>query len=151
MALFSLILLRLYIGGVFIFHGWGKVQRGEGFVGGMENFLKGNLDKSYDFYVPFVTEVVLPFKTVFAYMVAYGELALGVALVLGLVTRWAALGGCFLMLNFWFAKGIPVEQFLSAQQHDISLFFVFLFLAMSQAGHVLGMDATLRHRWALSR
>jgi thiosulfate dehydrogenase [quinone] large subunit len=148
MAAWPIFLLRVYAGVLYTMHGWGKVSREGGFTDGMEGFLQANADKAYDFYWPLVEQFVLPNKDLFASLVAWGEFGLGIALVLGLATRYAAVGGMFLMLNFWFAKG---ASFLTATNYDVVWLMIFMVLAFVPAGQVLGLDRRLSYRIALLR
>jgi thiosulfate dehydrogenase (quinone) large subunit len=82
-------------------------------------FLKGAIAKSYlaegfdpvktphpavqNWYADLVQNVFLPNATLFSYMVAFGELLIGIALIVGLFTRFAAFWGAFLNLAFLFA------------------------------------------------
>ena len=68
--------------------------------------------------------------------------------MLGLATRYAAVGGLFLMLNFWFAKG---ASFLTATNYDVAWLMIFMVLAFVPAGQVLGLDRRLSYRIALLR
>lgn len=73
-----LLLARLAIGGVFIYHGWGKVSGIEGTVG-------------------FFGQMGLP--AIIAYIVAYAELLGGLAIILGFLMEWAAIGLGIIMLG----------------------------------------------------
>lgn len=74
-------------------------------------FLNGAIEKSTagphpevpHWYHRLVQEFFLPNADVFAYLVAYGELLVGIALAIGLLTRFAALGGVALNLAFLWA------------------------------------------------
>jgi uncharacterized membrane protein YphA (DoxX/SURF4 family) len=55
-------------------------------------------------YHDFLAGVVLPHIDVFAEMVRVGELLVGIALVLGLLTRIGGLGGMFLAANYMLAQ-----------------------------------------------
>ncbi len=143
-------LLRIYCGLFFLIHGWGKVTREGGlggFAEGMAGFL-GTRETMFDFYRGFVEAVVIPNQGFFAFLVAYGELFLGLAMILGLATRYAALAGVFMVLNFWFAKGLG---FWAGQNHDVVWAFILLALALVPAGHVYGLDAKLSHRFKILR
>jgi len=137
-----IVVLRMYTGIFFAWNGLGKIRRDD-FAAGMERFLNGQLGSSFDFYRPFVESVVLPNKSMFAAMVAWGELAVGLAMVVGLATRYAAAVGAFLVLNFWFAKGLPV---LAGTNHDVVWFVIFVVLGMVPAGKIAGLDNGLSDR-----
>ena len=54
---------------------------------------------SWPFWRSFLESAVLPHAAMFAWVVALGELAVGIGLLLGLLTRVAAAGGVLLMLS----------------------------------------------------
>lgn len=137
-----IVLLRVYTGLFFAWNGFAKVSR-DNFASGMESFLNAQLDNSFSFYRPFIESVVLPNKSMFAAMVAWGELALGLALIVGLATRYAAAIGAFLVLNYWFAKGAP---FFAGTNHDVVWFVIFVVLGMVPAGKLAGLDDGLADR-----
>lgn len=140
--LWPLAALRIYAGVFFAYHGLGKLNRGN-FADGMSGFLSANIDASFGFYRPFIETVVLPNHGVFAALVAFGELALGIALILGLATRYAAFTGAFMVANFWFAKGAPL---LGGQNQDVVWLVVLLVLGLVPAGRVFGLDDGLADR-----
>ena len=148
MTAWPVLLLRVYAGVVFAIHGWGKVGRGEDFVAGMTGFLQSNQEQAFAFYWSFIETAVLPQASLFASLVAWGELLLGIALVLGFATRYAALGGVFLMLNFWFVKG---ASFFTATNYDAVWLMIFVVLAFTPAGQIAGLDRQLSRRSALFR
>ena len=131
-----IVVLRMYTGIFFAWNGLGKIRR-DNFADGMEGFLNSQLANSFDFYRPFVESVVLPNKSMFAAMVAWGELAVGLAILVGLATRYAAAVGAFLVLNIWFAKGLPV---LAGTNHDVVWFVIFVVLGLLPAGKIAGLD-----------
>jgi len=148
MAAWPIFLLRIYAGVLFAIHGWGKVSREGGFGDGMVGFLQSNAEKAYDFYWPLVEQFVLPNKDLVASLVGWGELSLGVALVLGLASRFAALGGMFLMLNFWFVKG---ASFWTATNYDAVWLMIFMVLAFTPSGQVWGLDRRFSYRVGILR
>lgn len=142
LRLWPIVLLRLYTGVFFAWHGIGKISRGN-FSDSLGGFLNRSLESAFGFYRPFIEAVVLPNKALFASLVAYGELLLGVALILGLATRYAAFAGVFLMANFWFAKGGGVL----AGSNDVVVWMVILLvLGLVPAGRIAGLDDGLSGR-----
>lgn len=83
-------------------------------------------------YAWLINHVFLPNATAFSYMVAFGELLVGLALLFGLFTRFAAFFAAFLNLNFMLSgsTGINVPMFTLA---------LFILLVGGTAG-LLGMD-----------
>ncbi len=141
-AAWPLLILRMGTGVMFVIAGWGKVKRGAGFGDGMQGFLERQ-ENMFDFYRGFVESVVIPNKLLFAYLVAYGELLAGIALVFGLFTRWAALALLFMVVNFWFAKGIG---FWVPSNHDSLYILIALVLFFARTGETLGLDGWLARR-----
>lgn len=81
------------------------------------------------------------------FLVVFGELAIGVALILGIATRLAGVLGAVMMFLFWIAAwdfqfGIVNQQFI--------YMIVSAFLAYAAAGRVVGIDGMLE-RSALAR
>jgi uncharacterized membrane protein YphA (DoxX/SURF4 family) len=94
-------------------------------------------------YKEFLEGTVLPDAATFATLQAYGEAAVGVGLVLGLLTGVSALVGLFLALNFGLAT-----QWMSFGQQGFHLLLttsMILFL-VTRAGRVWGIDG-----WLLAR
>lgn len=136
MKYWPIVLLRVYAGLFLAWNGFGKISRG-GFADGIESFLNGQRQNSFAFYRPFIESVVLPNKTMFAALVSWGEVAVGLALVVGIATRYAAAIGAILVLNFWFVKGSPV---LAGTNHDFVWFVIFVVLGLVPAGKIAGLD-----------
>ncbi len=141
------LVLRFYVGYEWFMAGWGKVQN-PAWVGSqagtaISGFLNGALAKTTGahpdvagWYAWFLSSVAIPHAAFFSYLVAYGEVLVGVGLVLGAFTGIAAFFGAFMNLNYLFAGTISTNPFL---------FFIqlFLILAWRNAG-AIGLD-----RWLL--
>jgi thiosulfate dehydrogenase [quinone] large subunit len=110
----------------------------------MEAFLTNATEASPAFYKTFVQGTVLPHRETFAALVLGGELAVGLALVLGAATRAAALGAVFLTLNYLLAKG---ASFLSPSSNDALFVAGGVLLALGAAGRAFGLDYLLARRW----
>lgn len=136
-------LLRVYTGVFFLYYGFGKV-RNEQFADGLAGFVSGRLESSVGFIRPFLESVVLPNKGLFAFVVAWGELAIGLALILGFATRWASVAGAVMVGVFWATKG---QGFLDAQNHDAIWFMIFIVLAAVHAGRAHSLDERLADRF----
>ena len=141
-----LAMLRVYTGVFFLKYGWGKITNDK-FADGVVGFLNSR-ENMFGFYQGFAESVVIPNKGLFAFLVGWGELALGLALIVGLATRYAAWAGVFMVVNFWFAKG---QGFLDAQNHDTIWMMILIALAILPAGHVIGLDARLSERFRFLR
>ena len=139
--------LRIYTGIFFAFNGFRKLFN-DGFPNGMIEFLKRNAENSPAFYQNFVEAVVIPNSGLFAGLVIYSEVLIGVALVLGLATRYAAIAGALLVTNFWLAKG---QSVLDGSNHDVVWLVIFLVLALVPAGKIAGLDDGLSDRYRFLR
>lgn len=76
-----------------------------GFQGWIHRFLDGGA--AYPFMVPILSHFVLDHATPLAFLVAYSELAIGIALTLGIWVRWASIGGLIYMLTLLFSSNYP--------------------------------------------
>jgi len=101
--------LRIAVGVLFVIFGEYKVF-GSQFTlgGGFQNWIHRFLsDGAYPFMVPVLRDFVLSHGTAIAFLVAYGELAMGLALVLGIFIRGASICGCLYMLALLFSSNYP--------------------------------------------
>ena len=96
------------------------------------------------FYRSFLDQVVVPNVDLFARLVAIGEFTVGLLLILGLLTRGAAMGGLWLNLNYMLMKGVMNNQ---ANSDHLFLLAELVFL-VTAAGRIWGLDALLRVRLA---
>lgn len=132
------LILRVYIGWQWIQAGYEKVISPV-WVGpkagvAIQGFLMGALKKSSGlhpdvsgWYAAFVQEFVLHHTVLFSYMVSFGELFVGIGLILGLFTGIAAFFGGFMNMNYLFAGTISTNPFMF-------LIELFLILAWRVAG-----------------
>lgn len=83
------------------------------------------------------------------FMNEWGLTLVGLALIVGLLVRWASLGGILLMILYYF----PIMEFpyvgpnsYLIDEHVIFM-FVFLILIASNAGTFWGLDSKVRRFW----
>ena len=69
--------------------------------------------------------------------VPWGELAIGLALIFGVLTRLAAFWGAFMMLMFYFGNWDIAHGLING---DFAYMLVFLAVAAFGAGRILGLD-----------
>lgn len=143
------LIIRVYVGWEWLLAGWGKLQNpvwvGEKAGVAVQGFLNGALAKTsgahpdvQGWYAVFVKNVALPNAEIFSYLVSYGEVLVGVALILGIFTGIAAFFGSFMNLNFLFSGAVSLNPILLMLQ-------LFLILAWRIAGY-FGVD-----RWLLPK
>lgn len=142
----ALVVLRVYLGVVFLVASLPKLQ--ENFTPGLVGFLERvALERGHPFYREFIQQVVLPNASVFAAMVTWGELLVGVLLILGLFTRLSAVVALVLTVNYMFAKG---AWFWTPSSNDAAFAAISVALLIGAAGRTLGLDAFLAQRWPRS-
>lgn len=140
------LLIRLYIGYTWVTSGWGKLNSdawtGENAGAAIQGFVNGAIMKSAEgkdvtsWYATFLESVVLPNAKVFSYMVAFGEILVGLGLILGLLTGIAAFFGGLMNASFLFAGTVSSNPLMF-------ILATWLVLAWKNAGWY-GLD-----RWAL--
>lgn len=141
--LWPITVLRVYTGVFFLYYGFGKIRNPD-FADGLAGFVNSQLENSVGLIRPFLESVVLPNKGLFAFFVSWGELAIGIALIVGLATRWASVAGAVMVAAFWMTKG---QGFLDAQNHDAIWFMIFAVLATVHAGRSHSVDERLADRF----
>jgi uncharacterized membrane protein YphA (DoxX/SURF4 family) len=142
----ALVLLRVYLGTVFLLSAIPKLRRDPG--ADLVAFLQYRaLETGHAFYRPFVESVLLPSSAVVASSIGWVEALAGVLLIAGLLTRFSAGLVMILALNYMFAKG---AWFWTPWSYDAAYFVIALVLLIGAAGRTLGIDALLARRWARS-
>jgi thiosulfate dehydrogenase (quinone) large subunit len=142
----ALVLLRVYLGVVFLLAALPKLQ--QDFAPALTGFVQQvGLQRGHPFYRQFLDEVVLTNAPFFAALVTWSELLVGVTLILGLATRLFAAVALVLALNYMFAKG---AWFWTSSSNDAAFVAIALALLIGAAGRTLGLDAFLARRWPRS-
>jgi thiosulfate dehydrogenase [quinone] large subunit len=117
--------VRLLLAYEWLTAGLEKVQSaawvGDKVPAGIHGFLAGAVTKTagahptvFGWYGDFLNSFAIPNERVFTYMVAYGEVLIGAALLLGLFTKWAAFWGAFMNLNFILAGSTSANGYMMA-------------------------------------
>src|SRR5229473_1539424 len=105
----ALAALRIGVGVLFLIFGEYKVFGTQftlhgGFQFWINRFLEGG---AYPFMAPVLRGFVLAHATPIAFLVAYSELAIGIALIFGILVRPASIGGLIFMLTLLFSSDYP--------------------------------------------
>jgi len=108
----ALAVLRIAIGLLFLIFAQYKVFGTQftlhgGFQFWINRFLE---DGAYPFIKPILKNFVLAHATPLAFFVAYGELAIGISLVAGILVRAASFFGLIFMLSLLFSSDYPGPQ-----------------------------------------
>ncbi len=140
------LVLRVYVGYEWLIAGWAKVNNPM-WVGpkagvAVSGFLNGALEKTggqhpdvSGFYGAFIQNVALPNAATFSFLVAFGELLVGIGLILGIFTGISAFFGAFMNMNYLFAGTVSTNPILFVIE-------LFLILAWRTAGWI-GVDRYL--------
>jgi thiosulfate dehydrogenase [quinone] large subunit len=139
------LIVRLYVGYEWLSAGWEKITGGgwvfsahdgaaiKGFVMGALAQATGAHPAVQGWYAAFLQYVVLPNATVFGYMVTFGEVLIGLGLIVGCLTGIAAFFGVFMNMNFMLAGAVSINPI-------IGTLALFLILAWRVAGFY-GLDS----------
>lgn len=105
----ALAFLRLCVGTLFLIFAQYKVfghafTREGGFQSWINRFLQ---DGAYPFMIPVLKGFVLPHATAISWLVAFGELAIAISLLLGLWTKPASIFGFIYMMTLLFSSNYP--------------------------------------------
>jgi thiosulfate dehydrogenase [quinone] large subunit len=140
--------LRIAVGVLFLIFASYKVFGREFIFGGGFQFWINRFlaDGAYPFMVPVLRNFVLPHATVIAFLAAYGELAIALALLSGVAVRAASAGGVVYMLTLLFSSNYPGAQaplwqyFGASLDHSVLAlcFATFLFAESDRALSVKG-------------
>jgi uncharacterized membrane protein YphA (DoxX/SURF4 family) len=143
--LWHVVLMRLWIGYYMLQQGIRKYGRDFPHADWIGTQI-GDLNKIeiFDWYRSFLVNVVAPNKELFGNLVMYGEIAVGACLILGLLARWSAVVGLFMLLNYFFGPGMARGGAPMAQQQTFIVAFVMFIL--SNPGRTLGLDGLVFRR-----
>jgi thiosulfate dehydrogenase (quinone) large subunit len=103
-----LALVRILTGAIWLTHALPKFIKSEAFLppnGVFASYLQDGIAKTAGPYHDFLVNVVAPNAAVFAQLVRFGELLVGISLVLGLFSRFGAFFGIVLPLDYMAARG----------------------------------------------
>jgi thiosulfate dehydrogenase (quinone) large subunit len=134
-----LALFRLYLGYTWVTAGWHKIVDGfdaTGFLKGALANASGEHPAVQSWWATFIEHVALPNVGLFNVLVPWGELLVGIALILGLFTTFAALMGAVMNFAFMFSGTTSTNP-------QMILLTMFILVAGANAGRY-GLD-----RWAI--
>jgi thiosulfate dehydrogenase (quinone) large subunit len=133
--------LRLFTGWVFLTSALSKISAGWLDNPELARTLNGWIREGRPAaaFLPFLRDTVLPHQAFFSKLIVFGELGVGVALLAGFLTRFAAGAGTLLVLAYFLARGDglsanPTAPFLA----------ILITIALVNPGRTLGVDGALR-------
>jgi thiosulfate dehydrogenase [quinone] large subunit len=148
--------LRMAVGVFFLVFGEYKVF-GTQFTlhGGFETWIHRFLQtgSAYPFFVPVLEKIVLPHATPIAFLVAYGELAIGLALAFGIWVRIASGFGLVFMVVLILSSNfpgnpVPLWQYFGASLDHSVFGLCFLCFIFGRSDEHLSVSRLLAKRHA---
>lgn len=131
-----LLIFRLYLGYKWFTSGWGKVTGGgfdaSGFLQGAVAKSTGEHPSVQGWWATFLEAVAIPNSGLFSFLVMWGEVLVGIALILGLFTTFASLMGAVMNFAFLFSGTISINP-------QMLLLTLFVLVAGRNAGRY-GLD-----------
>jgi thiosulfate dehydrogenase (quinone) large subunit len=145
--------LRIAVGVLFLIFGEYKVFGTEFTLhGGFERWIRLFADHgAYPFMVGVLRDFVLPHARFIAFLVAYGEFSIGLALTFGLLVRTASACGFIFMLSLLFASNYPGPnavfwQYFGASLSHSVFALCFATFALSDSNQALSLYQLLKRR-----
>ncbi|EDY51512.1 DoxX family protein [Streptomyces clavuligerus] len=141
---YALLPLRLFLGITFLYAGIDKLTDSaflkESGIGSLGDQMRGVRDQAA---VPELVDMALNSPVGFGYAIALGELAVGIGVLLGLLTRLAALGGALISASLWLTVSWSAEPYYLGNDLPYLMLWVPLILA---GASVLSVDALIAAR-----
>lgn len=117
------LIVRVYLGWTWLEAGWGKLHSPAWAAGdsgsGITGFVQGALAKTagahpdvQGWYATFLNDYVLAHPLLWAHIITWGEILVGVALIAGFLVGLAAFGGVFMNLNFLLAGTVSINPIM---------------------------------------
>jgi thiosulfate dehydrogenase [quinone] large subunit len=141
---YALVPLRIFLGVTFIYAGIDKLTdsafMSASGAGSLGETLHSVRDSSA---IPALVDLALKSPVGFGYAIALGELAVGIGVLLGLLTRIAALGGALISLSLWLTMSWASDPYYYG--NDLPYMFCWIPLVLAGAS-VLSLDSVLQAR-----
>ena len=151
---YALAWLRAAVGVLFLIFAQYKVFGnqfiyGGGFTAWIHQFLQAG---AYPFMRPVLVDFVLPHARIIAFIVSYGELCIGMALVLGVFVRPASFFGAvymglLLLSSNYPGPRAPLWEYFGAALNHLVLALCFAAFGMSNAARVWSLPSYLRKKY----
>jgi thiosulfate dehydrogenase [quinone] large subunit len=144
----TIAVVRIATGIIFFLFAEYKIAGADFTPVGFEHWVGGWVEQGQvvGFYKPVLVKVALAHPEICARLVAWGEMAIAISLIFGVLVRAASIGGGIMMMSFilstWFAPGhgAPMWQYFGANLDHIPLLFLFVIFYATRAGDVRGWD-----------
>jgi thiosulfate dehydrogenase [quinone] large subunit len=112
-ASYAFLAIRLFLGWKWMTSGWGKITSGKfdasGFLHGAVKKASGERPAVQSWWADFISDFALPNVGLFNVLVPWGELFVGLGLLLGCLTTVAALMGVIMNFSYLFSGTISTN------------------------------------------
>lgn len=143
-----LAIIRVLTGVIWLIHGVPKFLHGDRFLppnGFFGNYLQQGIATTVGPYHDFMVSIIQPNAAIFAQLVRFGEVLVGISLVLGLFTRFGGFFGIVLPLNYMAVRG-AISTLSGWGSPDASLALLSAISLVLPTGRVAGADGLRRRR-----
>ncbi|MEU1302739.1 DoxX family protein [Streptomyces shenzhenensis] len=141
---YALLPLRLFLGITFVYAGLDKLTDSafmkSGGSGSIGDTMRAVRDSAA---IPSLVDLALKNPVGFGYAIAFGELVVGIGILVGLLTRLAALGGAVISLSLWLTVSWAATPYYYG--NDLAYLMAWLPLVLAGAPY-LSADAVLGRR-----
>ena len=142
---YYVLFLRLSVGILFLLIGIDKLQNG--WLTSNEHLNKSLYsynDNAHGIQKTYLEKVAIPLSSVWSPLIALGETALGISLIIGLLSRLSTMLGFIMVLNFHFTNGnlFSFRDFCESPW-ALVLVMCLLFLFLTRSGYRWGLDAIM--------
>jgi thiosulfate dehydrogenase (quinone) large subunit len=139
-------LVRILVGVLFLLVAWPKITGR--FLNGQtlpQQLLNGIQKDPLAWHRTFIQSFVIPHGHLFSYLSAFGEIAIGISLVVGCLVRISSLFGALYNFNILFSVAYAAGG--GTVNYNRVLVLLHLIFVSSSAGRALGIDGLLKRRF----
>lgn len=137
----TILLVRITIALFFLLHGVRKME--SGWVTSdaqLHSVLSNYHDNAHGLQKTFLEKVALPYGAIWSSCITFGEMALGISLLIGLLTNISLLTGLLMVLCFGVANGNLLSTDAFTELNCMLLIVSLLFLFVAKCGYKYGVD-----------
>ncbi len=140
----QILVLRLALAGLFLHLGMDKVH--EGWLTNPQQLttsLSIFQQRATGYHLEYLNRVAIPYEALWSRLIAVGECAAGISLLIGLLVRFSSAIGIFMVLNFHAATGTLFSLSFFGTPSAALLVAGLLVTLLSCAGRWVGLDVLM--------
>jgi uncharacterized membrane protein YphA (DoxX/SURF4 family) len=140
----QILLIRLALAGLFLNLGIGKINQGWLHnASPLTEELQNIQTHATGYHLSYLTNVAIPYASVWSKLIALGELSVGISLLLGLLVRLSSVIGIFMVLNLHAGTGNLYSLNFFGSPSAALLIAALIAVLLAGAGRWLGIDQML--------